>query len=150
MGNPFIELSIFPVLCKWREAVAVVILSTWVISFTFWCESCSTKACNCSLSRLHNRPLPSSSLMLSSTPQNFCNHLRNVHLWTVYHHKLLILAEYSEVLCSSDYLCNINKRRSFIVISTVEDIYASKIFFLKMHKNYYRTHYVYQIIHKIS
>ena len=80
-GTHLSSFFTFPTLCKWRETVAALTPSVWDISLTvrgFF----STIAFNCSLSRLHARPLPSSSSRLSSPLRNVWNPLRtNDHLW---------------------------------------------------------------------
>ncbi|KAF2348373.1 hypothetical protein FHG87_020869 [Trinorchestia longiramus] len=76
-----------------------------------------TTACNCSFSRLPKRPLPSSSLRLSSPLRNFPNHLRTIRSPVDSSpHARLILAEASEALCPSLNSCNISRRRSCFVI----------------------------------
>ncbi|KAF2350666.1 hypothetical protein FHG87_018577 [Trinorchestia longiramus] len=85
-------------------------------------------ACNCSFSRLPKRPLPSSSLRLSSPLRNFPNHLRTVRsLVDSSPHARLILAEASEALCPSLNSCNISRRRSCFVMFIMVGFYPSKL-----------------------
>ncbi|KAF2353413.1 hypothetical protein FHG87_015832 [Trinorchestia longiramus] len=79
-------------------------------------------------STLPKRPLPSSSLRLSSPLRNFLNHLRTVRsLVDSSPHAQLILAEASEALCPSLNSCNISRRRSCFVMFIMEGFYPSKL-----------------------
>ena len=97
-GTYLLSLFIFHMFCKWRETVVILTQSVWDISLTFWQGFCPTTACTCSLSRLHARPLLSSSSRFSFPLRNW-NHLGIVRS-TVDHflHALLMLKEVSETL----------------------------------------------------
>ncbi|KAF2344118.1 hypothetical protein FHG87_025125 [Trinorchestia longiramus] len=69
-----------------------------------------------------------SSLKLPSPLRNFPNNLRTVRsLVDSSPHARLILTEASEALCPSLNSCNINRRRSCLVMFIMEGFYPSKL-----------------------
>ncbi|KAF2364551.1 hypothetical protein FHG87_004692 [Trinorchestia longiramus] len=80
------------------------------------------------LARLPKRPLPSSSLKLSSPLRNYQNHLRTVRsLVDSSPHARLIFAEALKALCPSLNSCNISRRRSCFVMFIMEGFCPSNL-----------------------
>ena len=119
--------------------------SVWDISLVIIRGFCSTNACNCSLLRLHARPLHSSSSRLPSPLRNSWNYLRTVrsHL-DAFPHALLILVEVFEALCQSLNSCNIRRQKSRFDIFHIEGFVCFKtVLFLKInYKLLLRCHYL--------
>ena len=121
----------FPILSKWSCCSADSKRLRHFFGTLLWIflNDLLIIASNCSLSRLHIRPLPFLSSRLWSTLRNFWKHFYTVQS-LVYPspHALLILATVLEALCLNLNSCKISKQRSCFFIFIIKSVYSLKIF----------------------